>query len=100
EGYASPEMATASGEAITGRIEREDDQVVVIRPLSAADDAATIRKRDIRSRALSKVSNMPAGIINTLAQTQILDLLAYLISESDVTRVAFKPSVATGSDEK
>jgi uncharacterized repeat protein (TIGR03806 family) len=94
EGYATTEIETKSGEVINGRIEREDDRVVVIRPPTANEGAIAIRKADIRTRALSKMSNMPTGILNTLSETQILDLLAYLISEGDANHAAFH-SVST-----
>jgi len=68
---------------------REDDQVVVVLPQTAIAEAVTIRKADIRRRELSKVSNMPAGILNTMQGSQILDLLAYLISDGNSNHVAF-----------
>ena len=88
EGYATTEIETKSGEVVTGRVEREDDHAVVIRPPTANESAVTIRKNDIRTRALSKISNMPTGTLNTLSATQILDLLAYLISEGDSEHAA------------
>jgi uncharacterized repeat protein (TIGR03806 family) len=91
EGYATTEIETTSGEAISGRIEREDDRIVVLRPLSAFEDVMTVRKKDIRRRALSKISNMPGGIANILRETQILDLLAYLVSDGNSNHVAFRP---------
>jgi uncharacterized repeat protein (TIGR03806 family) len=94
EGYATTEIETKSGEVITGRIGREDDRVVVIRPLAATEEAVTIRKTDIRRRALSKISNMPTGIVNTLSETQIFDLLAYLISDGNSDRAAFQSDAA------
>lgn len=90
EGYASVEIETKAGIVITGRIEREDDRVAVVRPLAAAEEAVTVRKKDIRRRALSNVSNMPAGILNSLEEGQILDLMAYLISEGDSRHGAFR----------
>ena len=90
EGYATAEVETKSGEVITGRVEREDDRVVVIRPLSATEAAVTLQKTDIRRRALSQISNMPTGIVNTLSETQVLDLLAYLISDGDADHAAFR----------
>jgi putative heme-binding domain-containing protein len=90
EGYAATEIETKSGEVINGRIEREDNRVVVIRPPTANEATFAIRKTDIRTRSLSKISNMPAGILNTLSETQILDLLAYLISEGDANHAAFR----------
>jgi len=95
EGYATTEIETGAGEVVAGRIEREDDRVIVLRPLSAIEDAVTIRKTDVRRRALSQTSNMPTGILNTLQETQVLDLLAYLISDGDSAHIAFRSGVAT-----
>jgi uncharacterized repeat protein (TIGR03806 family) len=85
EGYATTEIETKSGEILFGRIEREDERVVVMRPPTATEDVVTIRKTDIRRRALSQTSNMPTGMLNTLEEAQVLDLLAYLISEGEST---------------
>ncbi len=89
EGYAATEIETMSGEIVTGRIVREDDQTVVVLPQSAIEDTTTLRKGDIRRRQLSKVSNMPSGILNTLPTNQILDLMAYLVSDGNSNHVAF-----------
>jgi putative heme-binding domain-containing protein len=90
QGYATTEIETKSGDLFTGRIEREDDRMLVIQPLAATEEAMTIRKADIRRRAYSTTSNMPAGILNTLEETQILDLLAYLISDGNADATAFR----------
>lgn len=81
EGYATTEIETQTGEVTTGRVVHEDDQAVVVLPQSATAEVVTIRKTDIRRRELSKVSNMPTGILNTLNESQILDLLSYLLSD-------------------
>jgi len=94
EGYATTEIETKSGEVVMGRIEREDDRVVVMRPPTATEEMVTIRKTDIRQRVLSKTSNMPAGMLNTLDEVQVLDLLAYLMSDGESTQAAFRPSAA------
>ena len=83
EAYAATEIETKSGEVISGRVEREDDRVLVMRPPTATGEMITIRKGDIRRRELSKTSNMPTGMLNILDKNQILDLLAYLISETE-----------------
>jgi uncharacterized repeat protein (TIGR03806 family) len=88
EGYARTEVETISGEVTTGRIERENDQAVLIRP-TGSEEVVTIRKADIRKRALSPISNMPTGMLNTLNETQILDLLALLISDGNPDHAAF-----------
>jgi putative heme-binding domain-containing protein len=81
EGYAASEIETRSGEITNGRVVREDDEVVVVLPQTAIAQAVTMRKADITRRELSKVSNMPTGILNTLQESQIIDLLAYLLSD-------------------
>ena len=92
EGYATTEIETKSGEMVTGRIEGEDDRAISIRPTAATEAVTTIRKADIRRRALSKISNMPTGMLNTLDEAQILNLLAYLISDGDSAHAAFRSS--------
>jgi uncharacterized repeat protein (TIGR03806 family) len=89
EGYAVTEIETTSGEIVTGRIVREDDQTIVVLPQTAIADATSVRKSEIRRRELSKVSNMPAGILNSLQTNEILDLLAYLISDGNSNHDAF-----------
>jgi uncharacterized repeat protein (TIGR03806 family) len=76
--YATVLVETAGGEVLSGRIEREDDQVLVLRPPSK-DQSVTIRKNEIIARKRSDLSNMPPGIVNVLRKEQVLDLLAYLI---------------------
>jgi putative heme-binding domain-containing protein len=100
EGFAATEIETKSDEIINGRIVREDDQVVVVLPQTAASEAITIRKSDIHRRELSKVSNMPAGMLNTLQEPQILDLLAYLISDGNSNHAAFVSGAAANPAAK
>jgi putative heme-binding domain-containing protein len=77
--YASTIIQTVGGAVVSGRVEREDAQVVVLRPMSG--EAVTIPKKDVMDRRKSDVSNMPSGIVNVLQKEQILDLLAYLLSD-------------------
>ena len=100
EGYATTEIETKSGEIVTGRIEREDERVVVVRAPAATEDAVTLRKKDIRRRALSGISNMPTGILNTLSEAQVLDLMAYLISDGNAEHAAFRSGAEASPKEK
>jgi uncharacterized repeat protein (TIGR03806 family) len=88
--YASFIFATESGKLITGRIERETEQELVIRTGPGSDDVVRLAKSDIAERRKSSVSNMPAEILNVLERNQILDLLAYLLSEGDADAASFK----------
>jgi hypothetical protein len=53
---------------------------VVLRPPSS-DGVVTVEKANILERRRSDQSNMPAGIVNVLRREQVLDLLAYLLSD-------------------
>jgi putative heme-binding domain-containing protein len=94
QGYASSEIETTNGDSITGFIEREDNDSIVVRPLSGTDPSVTIRKKEIARRTLSNISNMPAGTVNTLRGVEIADLIAYLISDGKV-----KPLPTLKTDE-
>jgi uncharacterized repeat protein (TIGR03806 family) len=78
EAYAGVRIATNDGTLHAGRIEREDDRVIVLRPAPPAE-AVTIPKAEIAERRQSDQSNMPSGMLNVLSEEQILDLLAYLL---------------------
>jgi putative heme-binding domain-containing protein len=100
EGYALAEIKTTSGEVVTGRIEREDESVVSIRPLAASEEVVTIRKTEIKERSVSKISNMPPGVLNILDEAQIFDLLAYLSSDGDSAHPAFHSPAAAVPEAK
>ena len=100
DGFAATEIETKSGDITSGRIVREDEQVVVVLPMTATSQPVTIHKPDIRRRELSKVSNMPTGILNTLHESQILDLLAYLFSDGNSNHVAFVSGAAANPTAK
>ena len=88
--FAMHEIERRDGESITGRIEREDDKELTLRTGSAVDELVRIAKSDVLRRNKSQVSNMPAGMLNVLQKDEILDLLAFLLTDD----AASKPSSA------
>jgi len=80
EGYASTLIETGDGSVVEGRIEREDERLVMLRPPSSGR-VVMVEKANIIKRRLSDQSNMPAGIVNVLKKDQVLDLVAYLLSD-------------------
>ena len=80
EQYADTAFVTTSGRVIVGRITEETEDKVVVRPNPLEAATVTIKKSEIDERQLSKVSPMPAGLLNTFSKDEILDLLAYLES--------------------
>jgi putative heme-binding domain-containing protein len=85
--YAQTIVVTAEGEVVQGHIEQETSDRIVLRASESFAKPRTIRKADIDSRSLSKVSAMPAGTINHLELDEVLDLLAYLFADGDSQRM-------------
>lgn len=78
EGFASYEWETKDGETITGQLDREEPDAWVIRSPASAEGMVRVPKSQVVNRRTSTVSNMPAGILNSLEKAEILDLLTYL----------------------
>ena len=73
-------VTTADGRLISGVVLHEDDEVIRLlsNPLNPGERAKEVAKEDVDERAESKVSLMPLGLLNTLSEEEILDLLGYL----------------------
>jgi len=70
-------VKTSDGKTITGSLESEDDERVVLRPNPLAPEISEIAKAMIKERSVSEISPMPPGLLNSLKAEQILDLLAW-----------------------
>jgi putative heme-binding domain-containing protein len=90
EQYMDTAIETKDGRTVIGRITEETPEKVVIRPKPLETATVTIKKSEIESRQLSKVSPMPAGLLNTFTKEEILDLLAYLESLGDAKHPNFR----------
>ncbi|MGD9722877.1 MAG: PQQ-dependent sugar dehydrogenase [Pirellulales bacterium] len=78
--YASYAIETDDGRVVSGLIEREDDRVLVVRPISAVEEPKEIEKSTVVERHRLSKSNMPDGMVDVLEKEQVLNLLAYLLS--------------------
>ena len=90
EQYQAMIFTLKNGDEVTGRLlEDAADKVVVLTdPLGGGK--TELRKPDVKSREASKVSPMPEGLLNTFDKGEILDLLAYLISNGKPDAPAFQ----------
>jgi hypothetical protein len=91
EKYRNTLFTLKDGSSAAGTIEREDDMVIYVRTSPLSGQITAVNKADIVKREASPISPMPPGLLNTLNENQILDLLAYLESGGDPQRADFKP---------
>jgi putative heme-binding domain-containing protein len=91
EQYQNITVTKKDGDDLTGRLVEDTDTklVLITNPLSG--EKTEIKKNDVKSRAPSKVSPMPEGLVNILSKDEILDLLAYIESAGKKQAAAFKP---------
>jgi putative heme-binding domain-containing protein len=82
--YAAVTIVTVDGKSVTGRIVNLNGKSYSIRTDMLDPDGQTKVERDqIDEMFPSKISMMPAGLLDTLNETEILDLMAYLLSRGD-----------------
>ena len=90
EQFMNTALKTADGKIIVGRIVQEEADSVVVAPNPLEPATVTVKKSEIKTRELSKISPMPEGLLNTFTKEEILDLLAFLESQGDPARMNFK----------
>jgi putative heme-binding domain-containing protein len=83
-------IETKDGDVLTGRVVEENDQRIVLMTAPIKGTKVDIRKSDIASRRLSKVSPMPDGLVNSMTESEIWDLMAYLETGGKKNNPAFK----------
>ena len=89
--YASSVLVTNDGGAHVGRIVNEDDDnyYVSTDPMSP-DTLTTVAKKSVVSKELSKTSLMPEKLLDALNQDEVLDLLAYVLSQGNPEDPSFE----------
>jgi putative heme-binding domain-containing protein len=90
--YVAMDVLTTSGKTITGRVVNFSGNSIHLNT-NMLDPTALekIDRRDIDKMETSKVSMMPSGLLNTLNETELLDLFAFLLSRGDRHNAMFKP---------
>ena len=89
--YGSVQILTTDGKIVAGRIVNlAGDTVRVQTNMLAPSSLPAVDRKLIEEIVPSKVSMMPAGLLNTLTKTEILDLMAYLLSRGDPQHKMFQ----------
>ncbi len=89
--YAAVIINTKRGKTVIGRIVNlHDDNLSVMTNMLDPNGLTNVKRSDIDSMETSKVSMMPEGLLDTLKEDEIVDLVAYLLSRGDRTSKYFK----------
>jgi putative heme-binding domain-containing protein len=89
--YAAVEITTTDGKVVVGRIVNLHNDTLHVNTDMADPNAITnVRTGRIEKRETSKVSMMPAGLLDTFKEDEIVDLMAYLLSRGDRKHKMFR----------
>ena len=70
-------------------VKRDGDTIQLAENLQEPEKTVPIKKADISRVMPSDVSPMPTGLLVTLSRDEVLDLLAYIVSQGDAKHAAF-----------
>lgn len=89
--YGTTTVFKKDGDVITGWVPEETETTIsVMEDMLASGKLTVVKRKDIDTMKPSTVSLMPEGLLNTLKEEEILDLVAYLLSGGDATLKMFQ----------
>ena len=73
-------VTTRDGRTYSGSIATETDRQLTLRVIAADQgrSSVAVNKADIQSRETTAVSMMPPGLLDTLTDSEVVDLMAYV----------------------
>ncbi|MFM7262044.1 MAG: family 16 glycoside hydrolase [bacterium] len=87
--YENTDFRMKDGSVVTGRKVGETADAIEVRTSLLSDARETLAKADIVSASRSPLSPMPANLVDTLSESELLDLLAFLRAGGDAGDSAF-----------
>lgn len=82
--YQAVVIETTAGKTVTGRIVNlSGENIMVNTDMTDPNGIVTVTRKQVESMSPSKVSMMPAGLLDTFKEDEILDLMAYLLSRGN-----------------
>jgi putative heme-binding domain-containing protein len=82
--YAAVVIQTADGKVITGRLTNfNGDRITVNTNMLDPNATESVNRRRIEHMEPATTSMMPTGLLNTLHEEELLDLMAYLLSRGN-----------------
>lgn len=78
EQYQNVAVVTNSGKTIIGRLVDDTKDQIAIQPDPLNPERVTVSRKEIESIAASKISPMPANLVDVLTAEEIVDLIAFM----------------------
>jgi putative heme-binding domain-containing protein len=80
DAYKLTVVTTRDGRTYSGSIAAETDRQLTLRVMAADQgrSSVAVNKADIQSRETTAVSMMPPGLLDTLTDSEVVDLMAYV----------------------
>jgi putative heme-binding domain-containing protein len=80
DAYKMTVVTTRDGRTYSGNIASETDRQLTLRVFAAdqKDSSVMVNKADIQARETTAVSMMPPGLLDTLTDSEVVDLMAYV----------------------
>jgi len=69
-------VTSQDGRTYSGNVIAENDRQLTLRVIG--NDQLVLNKSDIQSREVAQVSMMPEGLLQTLSDKEVVDLVGYL----------------------
>ncbi len=89
--YRASLVATTDGKLLTGRVLGEaNGRLTLLTDPEDSTKVVELKKADVEEIKPSPVSLMPADLLKPLNETEVLDLLAYLLSRGDSKHAMFR----------
>ena len=79
--YQQTELLTTDGEMFVGRIAEQDESRLVLLTGVDYSESVEFQRDEIDALRPSPLSRMPTGLLDSLTEDAILDLLAYCLSK-------------------
>ena len=99
--YAASMIITSSGKTVVGRVTNYHDNGITLNTdMTDPNATVTVNRNDIESMTSSTTSMMPSGLLNTLNEDELLDLMAFLLSRGDSHNAMFAPKGTSKDAEK
>ncbi len=89
--YQATTFATTDGRLVTGRVANlNGDTIMVVTDMLDPGNMTSLNRNQIEETKPSLVSMMPEGLLNTLNEDEVFDLMAFLLSRGDRKGPMFK----------